>query len=1110
MGATYARLAGMAKFDVVDLPIPTTAARPEANPLEWQELTPEQRRAAVEVWGLTRSLLELDTTHSRFRGRGSGLYERVLPPIEQRRHNQVVLIDGGRGSGKTALLISLLDRWSRTARQPNRVATTASAAPFARDFEDLCDGTGRVLPLGIIDLRGLSSATSLMMHVASLLHALVDAADEASPRPAVPTDPYARAQSPARTCWDAFVRAASALELRTGNRSSSVDPETFAIELREAERDRLDLHERFSLLIDALVDFVHELRSKQGWPLFVIAIDDADLNPRRALEAFEMLEKFRHPRLLFLLTGHSDAFGPLLRNRMLAEYRAPLQGIPIAALEHDRIGDLPAVESLAKQLYDKVIPPAHRCELRALSPAQRHALISKELAGVRLDHPQLCNLDLLFRAHPELARGLPETMREMVDLRSRVSGLASDRDGAGEFAKLVWDAALAHEHGRVGELVRERPPVFASGEALQIDGRPRYKIDGRVLILDILRRERLRHESTRRGHLAERTLQVCETTGIQAKIPVELAPEAKRRGFGEDPKIEALELSLRCSHAYALVLDVAALSGSLQLHGEQSFGQSGSPVWMNFQAHYLKSIPWTLPNWQGLAQYAIFSRHWTALLEQSDGTLMGLVDAFVRAVVHAHQCNADVPLLGAEPWHRCVQVAYAALPSQSIASWDQQYEKWARGALLQFWYPESGLPRDIRKAIFDAFMQTDRRYDDFIASERAREQRAAVLRQDLGWRVTQTLDSIDGFGADLYDTPLYHDAIEKLRHSLDKGVYRVNAAERGPWLPDKLSGYATRELLNHVGGFNCADLDEVSNIIQSGWTRHSEHRQMLESVINALGIGYRHELRWPTLERSNDQFLRTVDQGDENESTRGPRRAQVAGVDYTLEHAVLHFPDYYGSRSGPVSLFAAIYASIAADDPSTKDGTRPPSAWPQLKVSVGQHAEKPWTWPGWVAYVDLVLIVDHWNDLLRASANLAPDHERLEFIARRFIAVQGPLYRDRKVSAPSESPPDWDALIAGCVAHQLEHERDKPDSAISQRSRQYRAWLHQLHRFARPTAGLSPRAALDILRACHARALLPDAIDEVDAARAFARDEHPQHPWSRLLAGEERATVLAP
>ncbi len=87
MGATYARLAGMAKFDVVDLPIPTTAARPEANPLEWQELTPEQRRAAVEVWGLTRSLLELDTTHSRFRGRGSGLYERVLPPIEQQSRN---------------------------------------------------------------------------------------------------------------------------------------------------------------------------------------------------------------------------------------------------------------------------------------------------------------------------------------------------------------------------------------------------------------------------------------------------------------------------------------------------------------------------------------------------------------------------------------------------------------------------------------------------------------------------------------------------------------------------------------------------------------------------------------------------------------------------------------------------------------------------------------------------------------------------------------------------------------------------------------------------------------------------------------------------------------
>lgn len=98
-------------------------ARREAQPLRWscpedpsRELSEEQRRAAKQACGIMRDLAERDWKARDARTKESA-YDRFLAPIDPERRNHVVLLDGPRGSGKTALLITLVNggRWSISA-----------------------------------------------------------------------------------------------------------------------------------------------------------------------------------------------------------------------------------------------------------------------------------------------------------------------------------------------------------------------------------------------------------------------------------------------------------------------------------------------------------------------------------------------------------------------------------------------------------------------------------------------------------------------------------------------------------------------------------------------------------------------------------------------------------------------------------------------------------------------------------------------------------------------------------------------------------------------------------------------------------------------------------
>lgn len=294
--------------------VPTTSRkrepRVEAVPLAWEPnegddrgaLTETQREAATALWALfDEYFLERAPKVSRFgrrRQTNKSALDKVLPVIDDQRRNQVLLLDGKRGSGKTALLITLFEQW-------RRLATGAEAED---GFAEVSDDKGRVIPLALLDLRSLPKHTSVLVHVAGALRRIVEHLDvdqrPSSPGMSPPADDGSFAE--ASRLWRRFLSATAAMEINSGRRSATLDPESFAEELHESEQDRLDLGELFGKLMDRVVARFSE--RERITPVFVLAIDDADMNPARLEECFEVLEGLRHPRVVFVLTGDSKLF----------------------------------------------------------------------------------------------------------------------------------------------------------------------------------------------------------------------------------------------------------------------------------------------------------------------------------------------------------------------------------------------------------------------------------------------------------------------------------------------------------------------------------------------------------------------------------------------------------------------------------------------------------------------------------------------------------------------------------------------------------------------------------------------------------------------------------
>jgi hypothetical protein len=317
------------------------ALRPEARAVERARLDPRQQAAFDKIMKL------LDEAAIAVDGLEPPTAKPARPYLDAERSSRTVLIHGRRGTGKTTLLLSLL----------KALAEPTDALPVGR----------KVVLLDTLDMEPLAESTNLIGAVLARLEAVAGSPGETAERPGgwsrvgrVPGE-----ETVMMKLVDLQTRAASAFGSNLRDRAGGLDPDNFAVEVRRAERHRMDFGQQFAHVVAEVAQHLKKTRPDLGQaPLFVLPVDDLDLNPTACAPLLEGLRAVHSPHLFVLMLADLELIRAVLRLQYQARFVYAGDSTMLDAETHGHIADL-AVNALRKHL-----PPSQRLRLTRVAPEQ--------------------------------------------------------------------------------------------------------------------------------------------------------------------------------------------------------------------------------------------------------------------------------------------------------------------------------------------------------------------------------------------------------------------------------------------------------------------------------------------------------------------------------------------------------------------------------------------------------------------------------------------------------------------------------------------------------------------------------------------------------------------
>jgi hypothetical protein len=739
-------------------PAKTLDPRPEAGVFSRDDLTDAQKVALDNAHSLMATIAGVPFEKP---GPSKGV-ELFLPRLGPPRDNHVVLFDGARGSGKTSVMLSLFDTWANRWRANER------------------DPDPPIVPAGLIDLQPLPPASSLMLHLAGPFERIVEAIEE--PTAGVdhrrdsrgegaggpPWQPWDSQELPSRLEWRRFVRAMAGWERGFDPRRNTLDPEAYAMELEQAERERLDLRTRFASFLDALVVDFQRWRGLSRPPLFVLALDDADMNPARAVELMDLVRTLWHPRLGFLVTGDSNLFLVTLREHFLGTLRKPTGPLALTARERDLLGDLGLPARLATDVYDKAMCAQQRLALAELAPGERTTFQPKasdkaktrrtihgSLAGITVKTklsewsglPQeageasiVAPLARYFDDDPQVRLALPGNLRKLENLHAYLQPLVgAGGDAAVRVAMHLWDEALKDSDllpGQVHQLrqaVRhdlEPSPFVVHGELFEVVPQglrevPRaFQEEGRSFEFTF------GYLTSYAFRLKEGPVMLPDTVGAALMLATDVAADLRGGFFAEDGPAAQHETAAFFAHV--------------------TFAQD------NIED---VSLNWPVPRWGSFLDFALLSRTLKTLMTEVESPrdaqkkIVFYAQAFIDAVAQIALSRTApdknrLETLAKEPstkWEalarEVVKLAGLDRPKdRPLTRRERKNQEWARASAGLLGSPAMGLPAaacrqwltaleaEFGAAKWPQMVQHLRRGREELLNEKLGEEKAADFR----------------------------------------------------------------------------------------------------------------------------------------------------------------------------------------------------------------------------------------------------------------------------------------------------------------------------------------------------------------------------------------------
>lgn len=786
----------MADSKLVDS-VDRSGLRKEASLYPWKNLTRDQKIAVLDAHRRFTMLAQYPyDCSSEASAANRDAVEKFLPSLDSETTavNRAVLIDGGRGSGKTVVLMRLLHFWSDSLREPPRTKVEDEFLAAISEIERRDHPTGQarpdpashpIVPIGFIQLSLLEESANLLTYLSGYLHQVIAAiVDTRGTRTRSGLSPWTAVEDSGThlsQAWNQFLQAiAHASNDQPSERKKTLDPEAWALELRDAEFRRRDISYHFTDLMNTLVnDFASKFLSRGRIPMFVIAIDDADMRPQQSVKLLNVIRQLSHPRVGFIMTGDTPLFVRMLTDSYLGRLRMPLRALDLDDRNsQEQLEDRRFAGKLARDIYDKVVPRPHRYELPPLPESDRVELLTRDNDKIyklafqtealprmlrprrKVDFVETRMLLDYFEKSPTLRAALPPRLREMASFREY---LDTQERTVIEVVDWLWQRAVdrsdlePHDQKRLGRVVRKKP----GQNRLSIET---YAFKSEFLPRTILPQRRIRD----RWSIVLREIDSYELTFEGKPLPDEVTA------------------------AFILASDVAADG----VHAA-FLGRSVSPnefrvpfVTVSYAARDYRSYDfvWPLPDWDGFADFEIFSTRWRDILSaagiisgeskgelfewnlQASQALMGrIARLFLGLAIDVADHRAETSADNLErSWEQLADQLHSlsqAAEKRGTYRRNRHIVEWARTRAALLSTPESGLSAEDANEFLKALQKADAiDVDDAL---RARQSRAVMA-------VRKKLDPKFRDADDEWVNAIVRNLIEEIDHQGDARRRKYN------------------------------------------------------------------------------------------------------------------------------------------------------------------------------------------------------------------------------------------------------------------------------------------------------------------------------------------------
>jgi hypothetical protein len=147
------------------------------------------------------------------------------------------------------------------------------------------------------------------------------------------------------------------------SRGGQLDPDSYSMEVRRAENARLTLRPELSATLNDLAKNIPQVCVITN-PLFILPVDDLDLNPTRCLEVLRLLRMIDVPRLFILILGDSKMVEAVLELKHTGNFMDVLGVSGSGRLDHSDRKDIKKnAGEVAYNVMRKLLPPGQRIKL---------------------------------------------------------------------------------------------------------------------------------------------------------------------------------------------------------------------------------------------------------------------------------------------------------------------------------------------------------------------------------------------------------------------------------------------------------------------------------------------------------------------------------------------------------------------------------------------------------------------------------------------------------------------------------------------------------------------------------------------------------------------------